>query len=106
LDLSPIFCLFGPRGSVLTAGGRAIGGAAQHLTSDRLLHHGVVQAGVDRGALAELFDLPEPLLLERVSGVHEFAPQADMRSIGRGLLSVWRSELSADGDAPSRKASA
>lgn len=62
--LSDSFCLLGPRGRVLTARGRAIGGAAQHATASALLHHGIVNAHLDRPTLGRLFEL-DPATLDR-----------------------------------------
>jgi lipoate-protein ligase A len=69
--LSDSFCLLGPRGRVLTARGRAIGGAAQHATASALLHHGIVNAHLDRPTLARLFELDRPTLDRTVTSLEE-----------------------------------
>jgi lipoate-protein ligase A len=69
--LSESYCLLGSRGRVLTAGGRAIGGAAQHATRDALLHHGVLNRAVDRDLLERVFEVPPETARERVSGYLE-----------------------------------
>lgn len=58
------YCLLSGRGDVLTVEGRAVGGAAQHLTRKALLHHGVLSYRLDPSRLRELFDL-SPVLVER-----------------------------------------
>jgi lipoate-protein ligase A len=74
LGLSTEYCLLSGRGAVLSVDGRAIGGAAQHLTRQALLHHGVLPFRLDPPRLQELFDLPPELVdqsltsLERVAG--------------------------------------
>jgi len=51
------FCVLSARGEVLRAGGRILGGAAQHLTAGALLHQGMVARTVDREAITALFDV-------------------------------------------------
>lgn len=91
LGLSDTLCLFGPRGELLTVGGRALGGAAQHLGALALLHHGSVGFAVDRAALAELFDLDPGLLDRRLTAVGELAEGVSAEAIGRALLERWAS---------------
>lgn len=79
------FCLLGPRGHVLTAGGRAIGGAAQHLTARALLHHGTVGRRVDRPLLAELFELAEEELERSVTSIEEIAPEVAGDDLSDGI---------------------
>ncbi len=64
------YCLLGPRGQVLRAGDRVLGGAAQKLTARALLHHGIVPLTIDRPALASLFGLPGPTL-EKLTSLRE-----------------------------------
>lgn len=71
LALSKEFCLLGARGNVLTVSGRVLGGAAQHLTSRALLHHGTVGLRVDRPLLARLFDLERSTLEAAVTSLSE-----------------------------------
>ncbi|HTT25487.1 MAG TPA: hypothetical protein VMH90_00800, partial [Thermoplasmata archaeon] len=87
--LSDQFCLFGPRGDVLAVGERALGGAAQHLTKAGLLHHAVVGASLDRGALAALFGVPDRLLADRLTAFGECAGTADLAEVGRTALRYW-----------------
>jgi len=90
--LSDRFCLFGGRGEVLSAGRRALGGAAQHLTRTGLLHHGTVGAGLDREALTELFDVPGALLTERLTAVGECDASVDLAKVGADALKIWAAE--------------
>ncbi|MGA7860462.1 MAG: hypothetical protein WCB19_01215 [Thermoplasmata archaeon] len=59
------YCLLSGRGAVLTVADRVIGGAAQHLTREALLHHGVLPYRLDPPRLRELFDL-SPERVERL----------------------------------------
>lgn len=54
----PDYCLLSARGSVLGAGDKLLGGAAQHLARGALLHHGILPLEVDRTLLRTIFDLP------------------------------------------------
>ncbi len=65
------YCLLGPRGQVLRAGGQVVSGAAQHLTGTALLHHGAVPARVDRVLLAALFRSASPGPLDSLGGFAE-----------------------------------
>ncbi len=56
--LTEEYCPLSSRGSVLTAAGRILGGAAQHVTGRALLHHGTVSVEVDRTLLDRIFELP------------------------------------------------
>ncbi len=57
--VSDAYCTLGDRGQVLGAGGKVLGGAAQHATRSAVLHHGTVSWEVDRGFLATLFGWAE-----------------------------------------------
>lgn len=70
-DLSPHYCLLGSRGEVLTGNGRALGGAAQHMTRTGLLHHGVLIARRRDTMLAQLFDLSENMIASRLTSLEE-----------------------------------
>jgi lipoate-protein ligase A len=76
LGLDAGCCLLGPRGQVLVAGARVLGGAAQHLTSRALLHHGHVPATIDRDELRAIFDLDAPTS-ERLTALDELAAGVD-----------------------------
>jgi lipoate-protein ligase A len=52
------YCPLSSRGEVLVVDGRIVGGAAQHVTSAALLHHGTVSVGIDRPTIDRLFGLP------------------------------------------------
>jgi len=66
----PDYCLLSARGSVLAAGEKVLGGAAQHLAGGALLHHGIIPLELDRPRLRELFDL-SPRSLERLTCLRE-----------------------------------
>jgi lipoate-protein ligase A len=89
-DRSERYCLLGPRGRVLTVGGRAIGGAAQHVSGTALLHHGVINRGLDPARLSELFGLTPELIeatvtslgAERVAGAPETLARRLLDALG------------------------
>jgi lipoate-protein ligase A len=87
--LSERFCLLGSRGEVLVSGDRALGGAAQHLSANVLLHHGLIAAGLDRPAITELFDVPRAVLEERLTSVEELRGERGLESVGRKILATW-----------------
>jgi lipoate-protein ligase A len=88
--LSERFCLFGPRGDALFVGDRVLGGAAQHATVEGLLHHGVVGATVDRGALHDLFEVDPEALEHRLTAVAELDSSASLERVGLDLLEAAR----------------
>ena len=53
----PDYCFLSARGLVLKHGEKVLGGAAQHLTSGTLLHHGVLPLELDRPLLRRIFRL-------------------------------------------------
>lgn len=83
------YCLFGPRGSVLSTGRRVLGGAAQHLSARALLHHGIVPRTIDRGALVRVFGISEADARDRLTSLTELgltsAPRTLARKLGRCL---------------------
>ncbi|HYK94023.1 MAG TPA: hypothetical protein VEY07_08305 [Thermoplasmata archaeon] len=92
LGLSPEYCLLAPRGQVLTVDGRAIGGAAQHVTARALLHHGTINVRVDRAGLAALFDLDFETAEKSVTSVTELRPTVDLERLATELarhLGEW-----------------
>lgn len=83
--LSEELCLISARGRVLAAGGRAVGGAAQHRTARALLHHGILVREVDSALLGELFRIPPAVLAGQLSGLIEWAPEVTPRELALGL---------------------
>jgi lipoate-protein ligase A len=65
------FCVLSRRGRVLSADGRVLGGAAQHVTRDALLHQGMIPLSVDRGRVSDLFELAPSLVAERLVGLED-----------------------------------
>jgi lipoate-protein ligase A len=80
LGLAEEYCLLSRRGSVLAAGGRVLGGAAQHATGTGLLHHGVVARAVDAPRLRDLFQL-DPDAVARLTGWSESKPDLDSETL-------------------------
>jgi lipoate-protein ligase A len=76
----PSYCLLNGRGRTLQVGGRALAGAAQHVTRLAMLHHGVVCASVDEEAIASVFDVPRERVAAGLTGVRALglddAPEA------------------------------
>jgi lipoate-protein ligase A len=77
-------CLLGARGEVLTVSGRALGGAAQHVTGTNLLHHGVVNVDLDRPALRRLFGLDEATA-DQVTSLRDLGVREPPTELGRRL---------------------
>jgi lipoate-protein ligase A len=71
LGLSSELCLLGPRGSVLLAGDRVLGGAAQRFTARALLHHGLVRRARDAELTCRLFGLARDVVDRRLTGWSE-----------------------------------
>lgn len=87
--LSREFCLFGSRGRVLAVDGRAVGGAAQHLTARALLHHGIVLQEVDRRLTSRLFGIGAPELEARLVGISDLGvrrPSSELAELLRTAL--------------------
>jgi lipoate-protein ligase A len=68
------YCLLSGRGLVLTVDGRTVGGAAQHITREALLHHGVLPYRLDPQHLQSLFDLTPELVESRLTDLERIAP--------------------------------
>jgi len=84
------YCTLSGRGCVLSAGGKIVGGAAQHLAGGALLHHGTVSVTVDRSAIDRLFALGPEGPTERLGGLRELGaalPSATLaRSLGEAIV--------------------
>lgn len=86
------YCLLSGRGAVLTVAGRAIGGAAQHLTRRALLHHGVLAYRVDPALLQDLFGLDPGLVTRSLTSLNEVLDAAPSADLAIRLRSVLASE--------------
>ncbi|MGP8078456.1 MAG: biotin/lipoate A/B protein ligase family protein [Thermoplasmata archaeon] len=89
----PEYCTLGDRGSVLSAGDRILGGAAQHMVRTGLLHHGTISVHVDRAAIDRLFDLGPPSPSDRLAGVWELGLREPGPALARGLAEAIASDL-------------
>ncbi len=90
--VAPSYCLLSPRGQVLSVRGRAIGGAAQHLTRRALLHHGTLNVSLDRDRIASLFDVPIALCERYLTCLQEEDPRVLAADLARSLadqLASW-----------------
>ncbi len=76
----PDYCLLSARGSVLTSGGKVVGGAAQHVNPSALLHAGIVPLELDRPLLRTVFHLSAPSL-ERLTSLRELGIQGTPESL-------------------------
>lgn len=87
--LADDYCPLSSRGEVLLADGKVLGGAAQHVTSRALLHHGSVSWTVDRAEVDRVFGLPTPGPSSRLGGVTgstgALGPEDVARSVARAL---------------------
>jgi lipoate-protein ligase A len=93
LHLSDELCLLGSRGSALSIGPRVLGGAAQHLTHDALLHHVVLARSVDRTMVSHLFDMDVAILEQRLAALTEETAPKELESLPERLLAATRAAL-------------
>jgi len=91
--LSDEFCLLGRRGRVLTVHGKAIGGAAQHVTSTALLHHGVVGVTVDRLLVERVFGVARSVTTERVTSLAELGISTEPEALADALARAVAASL-------------
>ena len=86
--LSEELCLLGGRGRVLEVDGRVLGGAAQHLTSAGLLHHGVLAVGLDRALVTRVFGISEAIARDRLTSVDELGAPVDPAALADRLVEI------------------
>ena len=82
------YCPLSSRGEVLVAGGKVLGGAAQHVTSSALLHHGSVSWNIDRPEVDRLFDLPPGGPSQRLGGVAELGGVPDPTALAEAVAAA------------------
>jgi len=95
--VSDDFCFLSARGEVLATGARVVGGAAQHVTRDALLHQGVLPLHVDRRWIQMLFGLPAPLLAERLVGLRELGVRDRPETLAQELADALSRSFGLDG---------
>ncbi len=93
LALSDEFCPLGRRGRALTVAGRAIGGAAQHLTATTLLHHGVISRTVDRSLVETVFGLSPEVASQRLASLTELGVTDDPEDLADALATAISASL-------------
>jgi len=76
----PDYCLLSARGSVLSVEKKVLGGAAQHVSPDALLHTGIVPMELDRPLLRTLFRL-STRSLERLTSLRELGVDGTPESL-------------------------
>lgn len=86
------YCLLSARGMVLNVDGRVLGGAAQHVTRDVLLHHGVLVYHVEPPRLAQLFDLPPETVEQSLTSLQRLTGGIPSMRLARQLYSVLAAE--------------
>jgi lipoate-protein ligase A len=82
------YCLLSGRGDVLSVRGLALGGAAQHVTRQALLHHGVLSYRLDRDRLQQLFGLSAPVVDQSLTCLEEVAPGTTSDTWARRLAAI------------------
>ncbi|MFZ0829554.1 MAG: hypothetical protein WCB18_02645 [Thermoplasmata archaeon] len=92
------YCLLSGRGEVLTVDERALGGAAQHLTRDALLHHGVLPYRLEPRRLQELFDLSPEVVDRTLTSLDRFSNQIPPTELAQRLGSALASDSERRGD--------
>jgi lipoate-protein ligase A len=86
------YCLLSGRGAVLTTGGVALGGAAQHLTREALLHHGVLPYHLDPPRLQDLFDLRPDVVNQQLCSLDRVTGGMPPTELASRLLSALATE--------------
>lgn len=92
------FCLLSGRGLVLSVGGRALGGAAQHITADALLHHGVLPYHLEPPRLAQLFDLSPETVERSLTSLQHLIQGVPSHRLARQLRSALATAMKQGGD--------
>jgi lipoate-protein ligase A len=95
--ITDAFCLLGPRGQVLTVGNHAIGGAAQHVTRDALLHQGMISYRLDRHLLDRVFDLDDRMVCRYLTSLRDLGTVEPPHVLGPRLLENLAASLGAAG---------
>jgi lipoate-protein ligase A len=90
------YCTLSARGSVLASRDRILGGAAQHLTGNALLHHGAISLTVDRGAIDRLFGLSPGGPSCRLQGLRELGIDRAGGRLAAGLVEALAADLYPD----------
>jgi lipoate-protein ligase A len=98
LGLTTEYCLLSGRGAVLSVDGRALGGAAQHLTRQALLHHGVLPFRLDPPRLRELFDLSPELVERSLTCLEQVAAGVSPEEWARRLQAILAAEVAHEPD--------
>jgi lipoate-protein ligase A len=93
-------CLLGARGHVLSAGGRILGGAAQHRTGRTLLHHGFLLRALDWPLFGACFPNAVPVARERLSGWTDIGWSIGPQPLARRLASALARSVGANGPGP------
>jgi lipoate-protein ligase A len=93
-------CLLGARGHVLAAGGRILGGAAQHRTGRALLHHGFVLRALDWPLFGACFPNAVPASRERLAGWAEIGWSIGPEALARRLAGALARSIGADRTGP------
>ncbi|MGI0132898.1 MAG: lipoate--protein ligase family protein [Thermoplasmata archaeon] len=96
MGVSTSYCFLGPRGEALTVGGRALGGAAQHVTRGTLLHQGVIAHHVDAPALERIFDLPSATSVRYLTGLAEWGLSGVSEAIAREVVESLARRVTGD----------
>ena len=78
-------CLLSSRGNVLTVEGKVLGGAAQHLTSRSLLHHGCLQYSLEPELVTKVFDLPSETVRDHLTSLTSLGLSGTPEEIAQGL---------------------
>jgi lipoate-protein ligase A len=93
---STSYCTLGGRGHVLVVGDRILGGAAQHLTGNALLHHGILPRTLDRPMIERLFDLPAAGAVDRLTCLEELGCSEPSERQAEQLARALAEQLATD----------
>ena len=83
--VSSSYCTLSSRGLVLTVGDLVLGGAAQHLSREALLHHGTLPRTLNRPLIGRIFELPRTGGLDRLTCLEELGLRENAERQAEGL---------------------
>jgi len=89
----PEYCVLSARGSVLAHKDLVLGGAAQHLSKNALLHHGILPLELDRPLLRTLFGLSSSAV-DRLTSLRELGVEGNPEELAWKLAARLSDTLS------------
>jgi lipoate-protein ligase A len=94
--ISSSYCTLGGRGHVLVVGDRILGGAAQHLSRNALLHHGILPRTLDRRLIGRVFELPAESGVDRLTCLEDLGYREPEERQAERLARALAEQLESD----------